>query len=132
LFRSSSLGIGAIPMMKEEAMAQKPESRSAAAKAGEAQAEAALATQKELMQTYEQISRAWQERVQAEAELWTELAAKVSNARSIPDAMEAYQQCVAQRMQMAADDGRRLFEDSQKIMATLTRSFPAGWPRGSA
>jgi hypothetical protein len=29
-------------------------------------------------------------------------------------------------MQMAADDGRRLFEDSQKIMSTMARSMTGG------
>jgi hypothetical protein len=54
-------------------------------KLGEAQADAMIEVQKELLDTYEQISRAWL-------------------------------------------DGRRLFEDTQKIVDTMTRSLSAKWP----
>ena len=97
-------------------------------KFGEAQAEATLAMQKELIDTYEQISRAWLARVKSEADLWSELVTKISSVRSVPDALGAYQQCVAQRMQLVADDGRRMLEDSQKIMSTVTRAMSNGWP----
>jgi predicted phage tail protein len=100
-------------------------------KLGEAQTDAMLQVQKELLATYEQISRAWLERVKAEADLWSELANKMSAVRSLPDALGAYQQGVAQRVQMAADDGRRLFEDTQKIVNTMTRSLSTKWPSGS-
>jgi hypothetical protein len=90
-----------------------------------------VSMQREILQAYEQISRRWLERVKTEADLWAELAAKVSRARSVPDALTAYQECVAQRMQMVADDGRRIFEDSQKVMSTITRAMPGGWPTAS-
>jgi Phasin protein len=92
-------------------------------KLGEAQSEAMLAMQQELAEVCEQISRAWLARLKAEGDLWSELAAKMSGAKSVPDAVSIYQQCATQRMQMAADDGRRLFEDSQKIMSTIARSL---------
>jgi predicted phage tail protein len=100
-------------------------------KLGETQTEAMLAMQKDLLDTYEQISGAWLERVKAEADLWSELASKISAVRSLPDALNAYQQGVAQRVQMAADDGRRLFEDTQKIVNTMTRSLSGRWPTGA-
>src|SRR5262245_30072381 len=87
------------------------------AKVGEKQAEAMTAMQQELAEVCEQISRAWMARLQAEGELWSGLATKMSAARSVPDAVAVYQECATKRMQMAADDGRRLFEDSQKIMS---------------
>jgi len=101
-------------------------------KFGEAQAEATLAMQKELIDTYEEISRAWLARLKSEADLWSELVTKMSSVRTLPDALGAYQQCVAQRMQLVADDGRRLVEDSQKIMSTITRAMPNGWPGSAA
>ncbi len=48
--------------------------------------------------------------------------------RSVPEAMAAYQECVAQRMQLAAEDGRRLFEESQKITHKIARTASNGWP----
>jgi Phasin protein len=100
-------------------------------KAGEAQTEAMLAMQKELAQTYEQISRTWLDRMKSEAELWSELAAKMSGAKSVPDAMACYQEFMAKRMQMAADDGRRIFDDSQKVMNAITRAMANRLPTAS-
>ena len=83
--------------------------------------------QKELMSAYEEASRAWVARVKSEVEMWSELAAKLSATRSIPEGMETYAHCVSKRMQMPADGGRRLFEEAQKIMGTVTRSAPPTW-----
>src|SRR5262245_23153888 len=96
------------------------------AKVGEKQAEAMTAMQQELADVCEQISRGWMARLKAEGDLWQALATKMSAARSVPDAIAIYQECAAQRMQMAAEDGRRLFEDSQKIMSTMARSMTPG------
>jgi hypothetical protein len=100
-------------------------------KLGKEQTEAMLSVQKELLDSYEQASRAWLARVKSEVDLWSALAAKLSTTRSVPEALSAYQECVAQRMQMAAEDGQRLLEDCQKITQHLTRSLPNGWPSGS-
>ena len=74
---------------------------------GQEQAEAMLGMQKELFEACDQASRAWLDRVKSEMDLWTGLATKLSSTRSLPDALGTYQQCVTQRMQMAAEDGRR-------------------------
>lgn len=111
--------------------ADRPDPAAFAAKAGQAQTEAMLTMQKQLLDTYEEISQAWLARVKSESEFWSELATKMSGARSVPDALGAYQQSVAQRMQMAADDGRRVFDDSQKIMRTITKSLSNRRPAGS-
>ena len=73
---------------------------------GRDQTEAMLSMQKEFLDAYDQSSRAWLARVKSEGDLWSELAKKLSETRSAPEALAAYQQCVAQRMQMAAEDGR--------------------------
>jgi len=41
--------------------------------------------------------------------------------------MQAYQDAVSRRMQMAAEDARRLSEDSGKIMQKINRSLADGW-----
>jgi hypothetical protein len=99
---------------------------------GEAQSEAILGMQKELLQAYEQISRAWLERVKLEVDLWSDLAAKMSASASVPGALSAFQQSVARRIQMAADDGQQLFEDSQKIINTVTRAISNGGPTAAS
>jgi hypothetical protein len=100
-------------------------------KLGGVQTEAMLGLQKELLQAYEQISAAWLERVKLEAELWSDLAARMSASASVPDALGAFQQCVARRIQMAADDGRQLLEDSQRIMNTINRAMSNEAPTGA-
>ena len=80
---------------------------------------------------YEQASRAWLARVKSEIDLWSDLASKLSTTRSVPEALEAYQKCAAQRMQMAADDGRQLFDECQKITQRITQSLSTRWPTGS-
>jgi len=68
---------------------------------------------KELVDAYEQASRTWLARVKSEVEFWSDLTTKLGAAHSAPEALETYQKSAAQRMQMAADDGRRLSEDCQ-------------------
>jgi hypothetical protein len=84
--------------------------------------EAMLGLQNELLEGYQQTSRAWLARVKSEIELWSELATKLAATRSAPEAMEIYQQCIAQRTQMAAEDWQRLSEDFQRFTQTTTRS----------
>lgn len=93
---------------------------------GKERTEAMFKMQKELLDEYEKASQAWVARVKSEVELWSELATKVTASRSIPEGLEAYRDCVSQRMQMAADDGRRLFEDGQKIIASVTKAVANG------
>ena len=98
---------------------------------GKERTEAMLNLQKELFEAYEQASRAWLARVKSEVDLWSELASKLSATRSAPEALEAYQKCAAQRMQMAADDGRRLLDECQNVTHRISRSLANGWPTGS-
>lgn len=100
-------------------------------KFGREQTEATLGIQKELLETYEQASRAWLARVRSEVELWSDLANKLAATRSIPDALGACQESVSQRVQMAADDGRRMAAEYQEIMDKVTRSLTKGWPGAS-
>jgi hypothetical protein len=93
--------------------------------------EAATALQKELLQAYETASHAWVARVQAEVAMWSDLATKLAATRSAPEALDAYSKCLSQQMQMAAEDGRRLFAEGQKITQQINRSLTNGWPAGS-
>jgi Phasin protein len=90
---------------------------------GKAQTKAIFNLQKDLIELYEQASRAWLDRVKSEMELWSGLTAKLTMANSVPEAVEAYQKCVTEQMQMAAEDGRRLFADCQKITQKIAGAF---------
>src|SRR5690242_20034658 len=95
-------------------------------KSGKEQTEAFLGVHKELLEAYEQASHAWLARVKSEMELWSQLAAKLAATRSGPEAVQACQESVAQRMQLAAEDARRMYDDCQKIMSKIGRSFTNG------
>ena len=95
---------------------------------GAEQANAAAALQKELLETYEQANRAWLMRVQSEAALWTDLAAKLMATRSASEAVQAYTKCVAQQMQMSVEDGQQLVNNCNELTRKITKSFSNGWP----
>ncbi len=116
-------------------MSSKPR-ETAAAKLGLAQfmnvdperAQEMVNLQKELLEAYEQASHAWLARVKSEVELWSELAKKLSESRSAPEVLEAYQHAVAQRMKMAAEDGQRMSEEARKIMEKISAQSWVGGP----
>jgi len=92
-----------------------------------AQTEGMLNLQKEFLETCEQATRAWLDRVKSETELWSRLGAKLTTTRSVPEATEAYWKCLSEQMQMTAEDGRRLFEDCQKITQKIAGSLNGRW-----
>ncbi len=100
-------------------------------KLGREQTEATFKIQKDVLEAYEEASRVWLARVQSEVELWSQLATKLAATRSIPEALGAYQESVAQRMQMAAEDGKRLSDDCREIMNKIASSLPKSWSAGS-
>jgi hypothetical protein len=87
-----------------------------------------VALQKAILESYEQASRAWLARMQSEVSLWSDLANKLSATRSVPEALESYTKCVSERMQMAAEDGRRMVDESQRITQKIAQSLGNGWP----
>jgi phasin protein len=98
---------------------------------GQDRTEAAMGLQKAILESYEQASRAWLDRVQSEVSLWSDLANKLSATKSVPEALETYTKCVAQRMQMAADDGRRMVNEAQQMTQKFAQTLGNGWPTAS-
>ncbi len=89
--------------------------------------EAMLKVNKELLQAYQDASQAWVNRVKSEVEFWSELANKLAASRSVPEGLEKYRDDIAHRVQMAAEDGRRMYEESQKLIAAVTNSASSGF-----
>ena len=92
------------------------------------QTDAAAAVQKAFLESCDQASRTWLARMQSEVSLWSDLANKLSATKSMPEAFEAYSQCVSQRMQMAAEDGRKLVDECQQLTQKVAKSLGNGWP----
>jgi predicted phage tail protein len=114
-----------------EAMAAAESVQTSIFKLGKDRTEAMLKMQKELLDTYDQASRVWLARIKSEADLWSELATKLAGTRSFPDAIQSYQECVSQRMKIAAEDAQRLSDEYGNIMQKFSRSMNNGWFSGS-
>lgn len=93
--------------------------------------EVMLSMQNELLDAFEQAGRAWFGRVKSDMQLWSELATKLSATKSVPEDLHVYQKYVAQRIQMVAEDGQRLFDECQKITDQVTRLMSSGWMTGN-
>ena len=94
--------------------------------------DAMLRLQKELLELYDQASRDWLTRLKSETELWSGLATKLAETRSVPDAIKLYQECILQRVEMAKADAQRLSDEWGTIMQKVNRSLTAGWSDGTA
>jgi hypothetical protein len=85
-----------------------------------------MAVQKQLVEIFEELNRDQLARAKQETELASEFAGKVTSARSIPDIMTAYQEWLSKRMTLFTEDGRKLFDDSQKVVNATMRLLSNG------
>jgi hypothetical protein len=85
------------------------------------------ATQNELLEKLQDVNRSWFDRIQSEASLASEFVTKLTAARSIPETATIYQEWARRRMEMAAEDAKRLLADGQKFMETGVRLLSNGW-----
>jgi hypothetical protein len=82
--------------------------------------------QAELFSTLQETHRRWLHRMQSEARLASELTHRVTNARSIPDAVTACQEWTSRQLEMMAEDGGHLLAGSQKFVETGVRFLSNG------
>ena len=75
---------------------------------GQKNLEACLGMQKGFVDAIGEFNHDWSARAAAEVQLVTDLANHLAAARSVPEAAAAYQDWIARRMEMLAEDGRRL------------------------
>ena len=95
-------------------------------KAAQVPAEAFADLQKDMIESYDEASRAWLERVRMEVEMWSQFTAKLAGVRSPTDAAGIYQEWFGEHMKMAAEDGRRLTDRWQHFVGKVTHSFGNG------
>jgi phasin protein len=93
---------------------------------GKKQYEAALAMQRELLDTLEQMNHAWFARAQSEIDLAAEFIGKVAETRSIPDVATACQECISKQLEMLSEDSRRMLADGEKLLRAGTRHLGNG------
>ena len=79
------------------------------------------AMQTELFEGLERSNREWLACWNEEAALTTDLAKKVAESHSIPDAMSAYQEWATKQMKLLTKQSQRIMEDGRNFMNTCTR-----------
>jgi predicted phage tail protein len=99
-------------------------------KLGKEQADALAEMQRELSKLVEQANADWLARLELERDLASELAGKLSSARSLPDTAKAYQDWMARRMETMTKDSQKFFADSQKFMSSMNRFLMSGGKGG--
>jgi hypothetical protein len=85
-----------------------------------------LALQKEFFEATQEMNRAWSARTELGAVIVSQFLAKLGAARTLPDAMSAYQECMSKQIEFLTEEGRRLYDDSGKLMTKSARLFPNG------
>jgi hypothetical protein len=80
-----------------------------------------VSTQAEVLNQLRALNEVWLERLRSEANLASEFTTKLTEARSIPEAMTASQEWTARRLQMMAKDGQQLTTVIQKLAETGIR-----------
>jgi hypothetical protein len=68
-------------------------------------------------------NRQWLDRMQSEVDLASELASKLTAARSIAEAMTAYQQWTARQLEVMAED----LAGAKSLLQTSARLLSDGW-----
>jgi phasin protein len=121
--------LGAVVMSPKSALTKSPPSGfnfTEINKFGLKQADALIAMQRDLTSLVEEANRNWLARAELERDLASDLATKLSTAKTPPDAAKMYQEWMSRRIQTLAEDGRKLFADSQKYLNAATRRLSNG------
>jgi hypothetical protein len=82
-----------------------------------------ITVQTEFLESVQEASLYWIERMQSEANLASTFAAKLAAARSIPDVMTEYQEWTGRQFEMIAEDGKQLLTDTEKFVETGAHSL---------
>jgi hypothetical protein len=83
--------------------------------------------QAEFSKYLQEASKTWLARLQSEASLASQLASELAAARSLPETTTAWQHWTKRRIELFAEDSRRLLADTEKLMETGGRMFGKGW-----
>jgi hypothetical protein len=73
----------------------------------------------------------WIGRARAEAGLASELISKLSSARSLSDAMNAYQDWGTRRFEMIAEDAKHVLDDTQTFMQAGVQMLTNGFTKSA-
>ncbi|MBV1698847.1 MAG: hypothetical protein KGK33_15785 [Hyphomicrobiales bacterium] len=90
---------------------------------------AGLQMQTEMLGAFEEIGRDWMSCAASQAELAFELPSRLTEVRTVPDAIDAYQAWLGEWLALRGEASRRLILDGQKFVNPgvryVTRVVPA-------
>lgn len=85
-----------------------------------------VAAQTQQFEKLREMSQSWFDRMQSETALASELATKLTAARSVPEVATAYQEWATRHIEKAAEDAKRIFTDAQKLAESGTQFLSKG------
>jgi Phasin protein len=80
-----------------------------------------VSAQVELLHQLRALNEIWLNRLRSDVNLASEFTARLTESRSIPEAMSASQEWTTRRLQMMAEDGQQLAAVIQKLAETSAR-----------
>jgi hypothetical protein len=89
---------------------------------GMRQMEAFLEAQSTLTNRIQDASAGWMKRVETENALAADLATKLTNARSLPEATQAWQDWANRRVALAGEDTKRAMNDFRQFASAALAS----------
>ena len=75
----------------------------------------------ELLSIFRRSRHIWSERAKMKGALWSDFAAEFDATHTSSEAFDAYSRCLSQRMQMASEDVKRIFEEYQEVCREMAR-----------
>jgi hypothetical protein len=88
---------------------------------------ASFQVQSEFVNMLQDLTHDWMARATSVVEAGLKLSKKLSTARSVPDAIAAYQEWLSEEMAARSEGARRLMSNGQKFIDTNTRLLSNGW-----
>jgi hypothetical protein len=90
------------------------------------QMEAFVEAQSALASRIQDASSGWMKRLETEAALGADLATKLTNARTIPEAASAWQDWTNRRVALVGEDTKRAMNDVRSLFAAAAMASVAG------
>jgi len=82
--------------------------------------------QTEILDQVRAVNQQWVARLQNQANLASKMAAQLATAHSVPEAMSIYCEWTSRQLEIMANDGKHLLDDTQKLVGASARPS-SGW-----
>ena len=76
----------------------------------------------EFLSVCARLANVWAQRAQSETELWHRLNLELAGTSSLAEALQIYSDNAGQRLHIALENAKRIYEEQQAIAARFSRS----------